>query len=160
MHEVGQRTEKHKQYIQRACVNREGRILEELREDICTWHLDKEGKLTNEVSSSYTRWGLLDICDGIHCLRAMSSLSVYGGRGRGRGHSVYGGRGGGREACTQMHTHDPKVINFHFRNIAWFFLLLFLSNIFPPFFINKQKTSLGFLPSFFLQKAIWQVQFR
>ena len=146
MHEVGQSTEKHKWYDQRACVNREGGILEELREDACTWHLDKEGKLTNEVSSSYMRWGLLDICDGIHCLRAMSRLSVHGGRG------------GGREVCAQIHTHDPKEINFHFRNIAWVFLLLFLSNIFPPFFINKQKTSLGFLPSFFLQKAIWQVQ--
>ena len=61
---------------------------------------------------------------------------------------------------TQMHTHDPKVINFHFRKITWFFLLIFLSNIFPPFCINKQKTSLGFLTSFFLQKAIWQAQFR
>lgn len=148
MHKVGQSTEKHNQYIQRTCVDREGGILEELREDTCTWHLDKEGKMTNEVSSSYIRWGLLDICDGIYCLRAINS------------HSVYGGRGGGREGCTPMHTHDPKVINFHFRKITWFFLLLFLSNIFPPFFINKQKTSLGFLPSFFLQKAIWQSQVR
>lgn len=110
--------EREKQHIQRPCGKRENGILEELREDPCAGNLEKEGESgqggqqqLHHAGPSRALWWNLQPQSTSKSFKGCECVDTC--------------------VCTQMHTHDPMVMDFHFRKITWLFLLPTPSNLFP-----------------------------